>query len=192
MGTANNSGIFTAITSGLSSTYSILANAAGTNGVTLESIASARTNTSLNTQLNPTFASYIQTNFSTLDTDRDGILSSAELSNATTKMAATGFTAAQLSQLGTASGMSGATLEQVLEHFSEIDTNGDGKVTSAEVSAFKVKSAGDQKKSEFALKAAADQSVFYGDDNASTANSTSILSSKYWNSGNNTTSSSSS
>lgn len=185
MGTANNSGIFSAITSGLSSTYSILANASGTNGVTLESIAKARTNTSLNAQLNPTFASYIQTNFSTLDTDRDGILSSTELSNVTNKMAQTGLTASQLSQLGAASGLSAQTLEQVLEHFSEIDANGDGKVTSAEVSAFKIKSAGDQKKLEFANRAASDQSVFYGDDNAD-MNSTSILTARLWNSGNTT------
>lgn len=192
MTTTNNAGIFAGITSGLTSTYSILANAAGTNGVTLSSIAKARNTSTYANSLNPTFAAYIQTNFSTLDTDRDGVLSAAELSNVTNKMAATGLTAAQLSQLGTASGMSAQTLEQVLTHFSEIDANGDGKVTSAEVSAYKLKSAMEQKKTEFANRAAANQSVFYGDENASSeANSSSMLNFKSWNDGSSSNSSSS-
>lgn len=179
--------MFSGITSGLMSTYSVLANAS-TNGVTLDSINSARSNNSLATMLNPTFASYIQTNFAMLDTNHDGVLGSAELSNLTNSINATGLTAAQLSQLGPASGLSGDALSQVLEHFADIDTNGDGKVTSNEIQAYKLKSAMDKKKTEFANKAAANESVFYGDDNASSAaDASSMLAFKYWNDGNSST-----
>lgn len=185
MTSSNSSSLFAGITSGLTSTYSILANAAGGSGITLSSIASAQSNSAYATTLNPTFASYIQTNFASLDTNHDGILSSAELSAMTNKIAATGLTAAQLSQLGPASGLSGDALSQVLEHFADIDTNGDGKVTSAEIQGYKLKSAMDNKKTEFANKAAANQSVFYGDDNASSApDSSSLVAFKNWNTGN--------
>lgn len=186
------SSLFSGITAGLSSTYSILANASA-GKITLSSIAAAQSNPSYAASINPTFASYIQTNFSSLDTDHDGVLSASELSNLTGRIMATGLTSAQLSQLGTASGLSSNELGQVLEHFASIDTNGDGKVTASEIQAYKLKSAMDKKKTEFANRAAANQSVFYGDDNASSAtDASSMLSFKYWNDGSNSGSNSSS
>ena len=174
------SSLLSGITSSLSSTYSVLANAAGTSGVTLETIAKAQTNTSLTTTLNGTFASYIQSNFKTLDKDGDGVLSSSEMSNMTSNMMATGLTQSQLSQLGTASGMSAQTLSEVLEHFADIDTNGDGKVTNSEINAYKLTSAKEKKETEFRNKFATDMSLFYGDENASSeADSSSLLSYKY-------------
>ncbi len=184
-----SSSLFSGITSGLTSAYSILANASS-GKVTLDNINTIRSDSSYATTLNQTFASYIQTNFSSLDKDNDGILSSVELTNLTNSINSTGLTSAQLSQLGTASGLSGDTLTQVLEHFADIDKNGDGKVTSAEIAAYKLTSAMDKKKTEFSNRAAANQSVFYGDENASSAaNSSSMLDYKYWNTGSNSSSS---
>jgi len=181
MGTYGGSSLFAGITSGLTSTYSILSTASS-GKVTLESIAAAQSNTTYSASINPTFASYIQTNFSTLDTDNDGVLSSTELAGVTSKMMTNGLTASQLSQLGPAAGITGNTLEQVLAHFADIDTNGDGKVTSAEISAYKLTSAMEKKKTEFANQAAKNQSVFYADENASLTetDSSSMLSFKYW------------
>ena len=184
----SNNSLFSGITSGLTSTYSVLANSS-TKGVTLASIASARSNTTLSASLNQTFASYIQTNFSSLDTDKNGTISATELSNTTNMMAARGMTAAQLSQLGTASGMSAETLSQVLDHFSNIDANHDGKVTSAEISGYKLTSAMEKKKTEFANQAAANQTVFYGDNDSSKVDSSSLLDYKYMNSGSSSSSS---
>ncbi|MDD3437240.1 MAG: EF-hand domain-containing protein [Candidatus Gastranaerophilales bacterium] len=184
----SSSSLFTGITSGLTNTYSILARASAA-GVTASSISSTMSNSQYASSLNPTFASYILSNFTSLDKDGDGVLGAGEISALTNSINTTGVTSSQLSQLGTASGLSGETLQQVLEHFSEIDANGDGKVTSAEISAFKLTSAMEKKKTEFANKAAANQSVFYGDENASTKNdSSSMLSFKYWNDGNNSSS----
>lgn len=186
------SSLFAGITSGLNSTYSILS-AASSGNITLSSIAAAQSNASYAASINPTFASYIETNFATLDSNHDGVLSSAELSNLTNSITASGLTSSQLSQLGSASGLSNDELGQVLDHFADIDANHDGKVTSAEISAYKLKSAEDQEKTEFANKAAANQSIFYGnDDTSNTADASTILSYKYWNNGNSGSSGSSS
>lgn len=175
--------MFSGITSGLTSTYSVLANAS-TSHVTASTIASAMSNSQYAAYLGNGFASYMMQNFSTLDANGDGVLSASEMSNFNNIIASRGLTAAQLSQLGPASGITGDTLEQTLEHFSEIDANGDGRVTAAEVEAYKLKSTMDQKKTEFSNRAAKNQSVFYGDENASTdADSSSMLSFKYWKNG---------
>lgn len=181
----NKASMFAGITSGLMGTYSLLANASS-GKVTLDSIASARSNSSLNSSLNPTFASYIQSNFSMLDKDKDGVLGSVELSDLTNSINSNGVTAAQLSQLGTASGLSSQELSQVLSHFSEIDKNGDGKITSAEIQSYKLQSAKNKKMTEFANRAAANQSLFYGNEETSSVpDSSTILAYKYWNDGSN-------
>lgn len=187
----SSSSLFSGITSGLTSTYSILANASPS-GVTLNSIATARSTSTVSAMLNPTFASYIQTNFSTLDTNHDGTLSAAELSNITSKMLSTGLTAAQISQLGTASGLSNDQIGQITEHFRDIDTNGDGKVTAAEIAAYKLTSAMQEKKTEFANRAATNQSVFYGSEDSNSTDSSSMLSFKNWNTGSSSSSNSNS
>ena len=180
MSTVNGSSIIGGITSGLNGTFSILANAAGTDGVTLESIAAAQTNTKLAGSLNGTFASYIQTNFRSLDKDGDGKLSAAELSNMTNLMSTTGMTQTQLAQLGVASGLSTDALNQVISHFAEIDSNGDGKVTTAEINAYNLTSAKEKKDLEFRNRAAGNMSIYYGnDDESSASESSSLLSYKY-------------
>lgn len=187
------SSLFTGISSGLSNTYALLAQAYGTSGVTQSNILAAMSNSKLVGTLNPTFASYMQTNFSTLDTNKDGTLCASELANMTSVIATQGLTLQQLTQLGPAIGLSGDTLSQVLEHFSDIDANHDGKVTQAEIQSFSLRSAEEKKKTEFASKAASNMSVFYGDDDSSAnVNTTSLLDFKYMNSGNSSNSSSSS
>lgn len=186
MSTLNGSSLFAGIYSGLTSTYSLISSQYP-GSVTLENIASAMTNTANANSLNPTFASYLQTNFSALDSNRDGKLSSAEMSKATSSMLATGLTQYQLTQLGSASGMSTQALSDVLEHFADIDSNGDGKVTTSEITAFNIKKQEEQKKTEFSNRAATNMSVFYGDDDseAAAASSSSLLDYKYGSSNNN-------
>lgn len=175
--------MFEGITAGLTNTYSVLAQASQ-GKITLSSIAAAQSNSQFANQINPTFASYIQTNFANLDSNHDGVLGSAEISKLTTSINTTGLTAAQLSQLGAASGISGNDLSQVLEHFADIDANHDGKVTAAEISSYKLRSAEDKEKTIFKNKMAADMSIYYGnDDTSGTPDASSLLSFKYWNDG---------
>jgi len=179
MSTLSGTSLLAGINQGLTSTYSLVAQAYP-NGVTMDSISAARTNTATCSLLNTSFASYMQTNFKSLDKNNDGIISATELTNFTNQMSTQGMTQAQLTQLGAASGLSGDNLNQVLAHFSDIDTNHDGKVTSAEISAFNLTSAEAKKKTEFANKAATNMSMFYGDDNASSApDSSSMVNFKY-------------
>ena len=175
MDNINGTALLSGIYSGLTSTYSLIANQYPS-GVTLANLSAARTNPTLNASLNQTFASYIQSNFSSLDKDKNGVISSTEMSALANKISTQGLTAAQLTQLGTASGLSTDALQQILTHFSQIDANGDGKVTTAEISAYNVTSAEDKKKTEFSTRAATnDMSVFYGNDSSSADDSSSLL-----------------
>lgn len=186
MTTLSGSSLFAGITSGLNSSYSIIANANAGN-VTLSNIVATMGNPTYAATINPTFASYMESNFSSLDTNHDGILSSAEIAQVNNMIYLTGMTRTQLSQLGTASGLSANQLGQVLDHFSDIDTNGDGKVTAAEINAYNLTSAMEKKKTEFSNQEAANMSVFYGDEDASSkADSSSMLSYKYLNDSDNT------
>ncbi len=170
--------LFSGVTSGLNGTFSILSKASS-GSVTASSISAAMGNNAYSNSLSSGFASYIMSNFSSLDNNGDGILAASEMSNLSNSIAKSGLTATQLTQLGSASGLSNETLEQVLEHFADIDANHDGKVTSAEISGYKISSTMEKKKDEFSNKMAANQSLFYGDD-STTTDSSSMLSYKYW------------
>ena len=180
MSTLNGSSITTSITSMLTNTYSVLANASSGN-VTLASIQETLGNSDYTSSLNPTFASYLLSNFSNYDKDGDGVISASEMQTSNTTLASTGLTQSELTALGTASGLSGKALSEVLNHFQEIDTDGDGRITTAEINAYNYTSAMEKKKTEFSNKFAANQSVYYCDDTSSSDNSSSLLAHRYLN-----------
>lgn len=175
----NNNGILSGIYSGLSSTYSLLASQYP-NGLTLENISEARTKTSNTNVLNQSFASYLQTNFSSIDKNGDGIITSEEMNNLSNTLSTQGLTKEELTQLyaSGSSGLSDSTMTKILEHFDEMDTNHDGRITSAEVSAYDVNCARMEVEDDFNNRKATDMSVFYGDSSAST-DTYSLLSYKY-------------
>lgn len=175
----NNNGILSGIYSGLSSTYSLLASQYP-NGLTLENISEARTKTSNTNVLNQSFASYLQTNFSNIDKNGDGIITSEEMNNLSNTLSTQGLTKEELTQLyaSGSSGLSDSTMTKILEHFDEMDTNHDGRITSAEISAYDVNCARMEVEDDFNNRKATDMSVFYGDSSAST-DTYSLLSYKY-------------
>lgn len=175
----NNNGILSGIYSGLSSTYSLLA-LQYPNGLTLENISEARTKTSNTNVLNQSFASYLQTNFSSIDKNGDGIITSEEMNNLSNTLSTQGLTKEELTQLyaSGSSGLSDSTMTKILEHFDEMDTNHDGRITSAEISAYDVNCARMEVEDDFNNRKATDMSVFYGDSSAST-DTYSLLSYKY-------------
>lgn len=175
----NNNGILSGIYSGLSSTYSLLASQYP-NGLTLENISEARTKTSNSNVLNQSFASYLQTNFSSIDKNGDGIITSEEMNNLSNTLSTQGLTKEELTQLyaSGSSGLSDSTMTKILEHFDEMDTNHDGRITSAEISAYDVNCARMEVEDDFNNRKATDMSVFYGDSSAST-DTYSLLSYKY-------------
>lgn len=182
---ANLSGnsLFSGIYSGLNNTYSYLSSISP-DGLTLDSINEARADSSKTQYINPTFASYLQTNFNSIDKDNDGIISSDEMTNLTNRMSAQGLTKAELTQMyaSGASGLSTDTINNILEHFDDMDTNHDGRITSAEISAYSVNSARMEKEDEFNNQFATNMSVFYGSESSSTDGTYSMLSYRYKNS----------
>lgn len=175
----NNNGILSGITSGLTTTYSYLASQYP-NGLTFENLNEARTKTSNSNVLNQSFASYLQNNFSQIDKDGDGTITAAEMNNLSNIISTQGLTKDELTQLyasGT-SGLSDSTMTKILEHFDEMDTNHDGRITSAEISAYDVNCSRMEVEDEFNNRKASDMSVFYG-DTSSGSDTYSLLSYKY-------------
>lgn len=176
-----NHGALSGIFNGITNTYSVLAQQYK-DGVSLENIVEAQGKTSNANVLNNSFASYLQNNFAKIDTNNDGILTSDEISKLTNNMSTQGLTKEEFTQLALSgtSGLSTATINNILEHFEDMDTNGDGKITSAEIAAFDVNSSKQEKLDEFAHKAATNMSTFYSDGSSSdTSGSYSMLSYRY-------------
>lgn len=182
MANLNGNSLLSGIYSGLTNTYSYLASQYP-NGLTLENINEARADNDKNKYINPTFASYLQTNFAKID-DGDGIITSEEMQKFTSQMSTQGLTKEELTQMyaSGASGLSTDTINNILEHFDEMDTNHDGRITSAEISAFGVNSARMEKEDEYNHRFATDMSVFYGSESSSMDGTYSMLSYKYKNS----------
>ena len=99
----------------------------------------------------------------------------------TNTIATSGVSRNELSQLAASGSYSTDMISKILENFDEIDTNHDGRVTSAEISAFSHSCTKQEKLDEENYKKATQTSVFYGDDNSADVSSYSILSYKYKN-----------
>ena len=122
----------------------------------------------------------MQNNFGTIDKDGDGIITADEMNTLSNRISMQGLTKAELTQLyaSGASGLSESTMTKILEHFDEMDTNHDGKITSAEISAYDVNCSRMEVEDDFNNRRATDMSVFYGDSSAS-SDTYSLLSYKY-------------
>ena len=174
----NNNGILSGITTGLKNTYSYLATQYP-NGITFDNISEARNKNSNTNLLNQSFASYLQNNFTNIDKDGDGIISESEMNNLSNLISRQGLTKDELTELyaSGSSGLSESTITKILEHFDDMDTNHDGRITSAEISAYDVTCSRMEVEDEFNNRRATDMSVFYGGDTSS--DTYSLLSYKY-------------
>ena len=179
---SSGSSIIASISSNLSNTYSYLASLYPEDGVTYKNITAARNDNTNYLTLNQPFATYLQNNFQTLDKDGDGVISADEMNNLTNTISTSGVSRTELTQLMMSGAYSTDLVNKILEHFDEMDTNHDGRITSAEISSFTHSCNKQEKLDEENYRKATQTSVFYGDDNASTdVSSYSILSYKYKN-----------
>lgn len=179
MTSSSGSSLISGIYSGLTNTYSYLA-AQYSDGVTLDNINAARSDATKANYLNNSFASYLQNNFASIDKDKDGVISSEEMTNLTNRISTQGITKAELTQIyssGT-SGLSSSTVENILNHFDEMDTNHDGRITSEEISGYTLNANKEKMIDEENAKKAANMSVFYANEDA-TPDTYSILSYRY-------------
>ena len=155
--------MFTGINSGFSNTYAQLSSQYS-DGLTLENLTKALTNTNITSTANgATFASYMTNNFNSIDTDHDGVISASEIQNLMSNMAAQGLTREQIMSLAGASGLT-SLQETVLAHFDDIDKNHDGKVTNQEIQAYGVESDFEKQKIADRNNMINNMSLFYGSD----------------------------
>lgn len=178
----SGSSIIANISSNLTNTYSYLASLYPEDGVTYKNITAARNDNTNYLTLNQPFATYLQNNFSTLDKDGDGVISADEMNNLTSVISRSGVSRSELTQLGMSGAYSPGMVNKILEHFDEMDTNHDGRVTAEEISSFTHSCNKQEKLDEENYRKATQTSVFYGNDDSSTdVSSYSILSYKYKN-----------
>ena len=159
----DGSSLFTGINAGLTNSFSLLSSQYS-DGLTLENLNAALTNKNVtNTAYGATFASYLSTNFNSVDSNRDGIISADEIQKLMNNIATQGLTREQIISLGASSGLTGSLQETVLAHFDDIDANHDGKVTSQEISAYGVNSKVEKQKIADRNRVVNNMSMFYND-----------------------------
>lgn len=157
--------MFTGINSGLTNVFAQLSGQYS-DGVTLDNLNKALTNTNItSTAYGTTFASYLTSNFSSIDKDSDGVISASEIQNLMSQMATQGLTREQIISLAGSSGMSTSLQETVLSHFDDIDKNHDGKVTNQEIQAYGVESDVEKQKISDRNRMINNMSMFYDVDN---------------------------
>lgn len=159
----DGSSLFTGINAGLSNSFSLLSSQYS-DGLTIENLNSALTNTNVtNTAYGATFASYMNTNFNSIDKNHDGKISADEIQTIMNNIATQGLTREQIISLGAASGLTGSLQQTVLAHFDDIDANHDGRVTSQEISSYGVNSQIEKQKIADRNRVVNHMSMFYGD-----------------------------
>jgi len=155
--------MFTGVNSGFMNTYAQLSGQYS-DGITLENLTKALSNANvINSPNGATFASYMTNNFNSIDSDKDGVISAAEIQDLMGKMATQGLTREQIMSLASSSGMT-SLQETVLSHFDDIDKNHDGKVTNQEIQAYGVESDLEKQKIADRNRIVNNLSMFYGSD----------------------------
>lgn len=130
------SSLFTGAISGLQSNYLLMLN--GAKSLSMENLLNPSSDT-IRYTVNQTFRGYMMTHFNQIDMDGDGKLSTTDIKNYTTKLRTQGMTYNELTQLcANGSGSMSSLLDTVLSNFNEIDMNHDGRVTQAEINAYRI------------------------------------------------------
>ena len=163
----NGLALFANALSGLSTTYSILANnSSSSGGLTIDDIANPSTTALQQLGYNTTFAQFLSSNFAAIDKDGDGKISADDMSNLTSKLSQSGLSYQELCQLCSSGMGSSDVLSNVLTYFNQIDTNKDGRVTNAEIQAFSLKADEEKLKTEYQSFKPSSMSVFYSDSDS--------------------------
>ena len=163
------SSLFTGAISSLNSNYLLLLN--GNTGLTLDNILNPSSD-DIKYTVNQTFRSYLMSNFNQIDMDGDGTISQEDLSGYTTKLQTQGMTYSELSQLcASGSGSMSSLLDTVLSNFNEIDSNNDGRVTQAEINAYRINEEIKEVKEKYPKIDPTKMSMFYETDTSNDASS---------------------
>ncbi len=179
----NGRSLITGIQTGMQSSFAILSGLYK-DGITQQNLVESMGNSDFlraTGTMGTTFASYLSQNFGTLDKNSDGIIGADEMQQQLSLMSSQGLTRQQITQLGAMSGISADMQSEILNHFTEIDTNHDGKVSSGEIQAYNLTSKKEQRRVEDENNMIKNTSIFYGDEDKEF--SSSLLSYKWINEG---------
>ena len=126
-------GIFTAAQSGLQSTLQYLFQNNNATGVTRTTLNNAIYNNT--SGINSTFFQMVNNQFATLDKNNDGTLSADEANQMMTDLSA-GLSRDQILQLKAQGSIDADLANKIISNFAKMDTNGDGKVSEAEINVY--------------------------------------------------------
>ena len=161
--------IFASALNGIKSSYYYLLQ--DKSGLTLDNILNPSKEDKQYAYMNYNFSSYLASNFSKLDTDGDGKITEDELNMYSNKMTMSGMTYDELVQLCAQNG-SNSLLQTVLDNFAEVDANGDGRVTSAEIAGYKVSKDKEEMEEKHPKTDVNAMSIFYDTSASKTAETT--------------------
>lgn len=154
----NASSLFASSFYGLKNAYQYALPQNGT-GVTQADLLSNK-NGLLSLQSSP-FSSYLATNFLQVDKNKDGKITSDEMSTLMTTFSKQGMSYQQLMALSGSAGVNSQDLNNILTNFKKIDKNGDGKVSMTEINAYQANKQVNDKILELKTKKNSDFSIFY-------------------------------
>jgi len=113
---------------------------------------------------NSTFSSYLTTNFTQVDKNKDGKITGDEMSSLMTTFSKQGMTYEQLMAMSGNAGVNSQDLNTILSNFRKIDRNGDGKVSMTEINYYNANKQVTDKINELKKHKTSDISIMYGTD----------------------------
>ena len=162
----NGQTLLTTAMAGLTNTYSTVMSGKSSTGagLTLNDLSDLSPQTMMNLGNNYTFLQYMTTNFKDLDQDGDGQITGNDLNNLMTTMQAKGLTYNQIQQLCASGNCDKTLLSTVLTYFNKIDSNGDGRITSEEITKFSFDNQRNEVEAKYKSYRATSASLYYNDN----------------------------
>lgn len=165
MSILNGQTLISGALAGLTNTYSTLMSSSSSSGkgLTLDDLSKVSTTTLNSLGSNYSFLQYLTTNFASLDKDGDGEITSVDLNNLMNTMQSKGLTYNELQSLCSTGNGDTTLLSTVLTYFNKIDANGDGRVTSDEITKFSFDCQKDEAEQKYKSFKASHMSLYYSD-----------------------------
>lgn len=165
MAVLNGQTLLTSAMSGLASTYSTLMNSKSSlgAGLTMSDLSNVSASALSDLGSNYTFLQYLTSNFNNLDKDGDGQITGSDLNNLMSTMQSKGLTYNELQQLCASNNNNSSLLSTVLTYFNKIDADGDGRVTSEEITKFSYNTQRDEMEQKYKSYRASNTSLYYND-----------------------------
>lgn len=165
MSILNGQTLISGALAGLTNTYSTLMSSSSSSGkgLTLDDLSKVSTTTLNSLGSNYSFLQYLTTNFASLDKDGDGEITSVDMNNLMNTMQSKGLTYNELQSLCSSGNGDTTLLSTVLTYFNKIDANGDGRVTSDEITKFSFDCQKDEAEQKYKSFKASRMSLYYSD-----------------------------